>query len=405
MAKFKYEMTNSYGKNKKGTMEASSIEAATAKLTAEGNVILSISEAMDLDSAAWNIQIGSGVKKKDITIFARQFASVLEAGVTVIEALRMVQDQTESKGLRKALFNVQTNVEKGETLAGAMRMEGKVFPDLMLHMVEAGEATGNMEIAFQRVAVQFEKDQKLHSMIVQAMIYPIMVLVVAAIVIVVLMMNVIPNFVTVFDQLDSELPTPTKIVMAVSDFFVNNPLVIFGGIGAIIAIILVVQKTEVGKQFTSKLVLKIPVFRNFSVKSSAAKFAMTMSTLIVAGVPLVDCVGITAGIIQNRVIRKSLEDAKADVLEGIPLSEPLENSGIFPPMLPHMVKIGEETGTVDTMLDKVADYYEEETEAAAKTLTTIMEPVTIILLALVVGTVVMAIVMPMMGIYDAAGKA
>ena len=404
MAKFKYEMTNSYGKNKKGTMEASSIEAATAKLTAEGNVILSISEAMDLDSAAWNIQIGSGVKKKDITIFARQFASVLEAGVTVIEGLRMVQDQTESKALRKALFNVQTSVEKGETLAGAMKMEGKVFPDLLIHMIEAGEATGNMEIAFQRVAVQFEKDQKLHSLLIQSMIYPIMVLVVAAVVIVVLMMNVIPNFVEVFRDLDTELPTPTKIVMAVSDFFVNNPLVIFGIIGAIIALVILTKKTETGKQITSKLVLKIPAFRNFSVKSSAAKFATTMSTLIVAGVPLVECVGIVAGIIENRVIRKSLEEAKADVLEGIPLSEPLENSGIFPPMLSHMVKIGEETGTVETMLDKVADYYEEETENATKALTAIMEPVTIILLAVVVGGVVMAIVMPMMGIYQAAGS-
>ncbi len=404
MAKFKYEMTNSYGKNKKGTMEASSIEAATAKLTAEGNVILSISEAMDLDSAAWNIQIGSGVKKKDITIFARQFASVLEAGVTVIEGLRMVQDQTENKALRKALFNVQTSVEKGETLAGAMKMEGKVFPDLLIHMVEAGEATGNMEIAFQRVAVQFEKDQKLHSLLVQSMIYPIMVLVVAAVVIVVLMMNVIPNFVEVFRDLDTELPTPTKIVMAVSDFFVGNPIVIFGIIGAVIALVILTKKTETGKQITSKLVLKIPAFRNFSVKSSAAKFATTMSTLIVAGVPLVECVGIVAGIIENRVIRKSLEDAKADVLEGIPLSEPLENSGIFPPMLSHMVKIGEETGTVETMLDKVADYYEEETENATKALTAIMEPVTIILLAVVVGGVVMAIVMPMMGIYQAAGS-
>ena len=178
MAKFKYKMTDPYGKEKNGTMEASSIEAARAKLTAEGNVAMELSEALDLDNAAWNIQFGSGVKKKDITIFARQFASVLEAGVTVIDGLRMVQDQTENKALRKALFNVQTNVEKGETLAGAMKMEGKVFPDLLIHMVQAGEATGNMEVAFQRVAVQFEKDQKLRSMLIQSMIYPVMVLVV-----------------------------------------------------------------------------------------------------------------------------------------------------------------------------------------------------------------------------------
>lgn len=402
MAKFKYKMTDPYGKEKNGTMEASSIEAARAKLTAEGNVVLDLSEALDLDNAAWNIQFGTGVKKKDITIFARQFASVLEAGVTVIDGLRMVQDQTENKALRKALFNVQTNVEKGETLAGAMKMEGKVFPELLIHMVQAGEATGNMEVAFKRVAVQFEKDQKLHSMLIQSMIYPIMVLIVAVIVVVVLMMKVIPQFVSVFDSLGQELPTPTKIVMAVSDYFVNNPIVIFGAIGAIIVLVMVAKKTEQGKQLISRIVLKLPVFKDFSVKSAAAKFSTTMSTLIVAGVPMVEAVGIVADIIENRVIRQSLHDAKADVLEGIPLSEPLETAGIFPPMLPHMVKIGEETGAVESMLDKVADYYEQETENAAKALTTIMEPITIILLAVVVGGVVMAIVMPMMGIYQAA---
>ena len=269
-------------------------------------------------------------------------------------------------------------------------------------MVQAGEATGNMEVAFKRVAVQFEKDQKLHSMMVQSMIYPIMVLIVAVVVVVVLMMKVIPQFVSVFDSLDQELPTPTKIVMAVSDYFVNNPIVIFGAIGALVVLVMLAKKTEQGKQLISRIVLKLPVFKDFSVKSAAAKFSTTMSTLIVAGVPMVDAVGIVADIIENRVIRQSLHDAKADVLEGIPLSEPLETAGIFPPMLPHMVKIGEETGAVESMLDKVADYYEQETENAAKALTTIMEPITIILLAVVVGGVVMAIVMPMMGIYQAA---
>lgn len=384
-------------------MEASSEQAAVAKLTAEGSVVLSISEAMDLDNQAWNVQIGSGVKKKDITIFCRQFYSILEAGVTVIDGLRMIQDQTENKTLRKHLFNVQTSVEKGETLAGAMKLEGKVFPDLLIHMVEAGEATGNLEIAFQRVSVQFEKDQKIQSLLVQSMIYPVIVLVVAAVVIVVLMMTVIPNFVEVFESLDSELPAPTKIVMAASDFFVNNPIVIFGVIGGVIALVLVVKNTEQGKQFSSRLVLKIPAVKDFSIKSSATKFATTMSTLIMAGVPMVEAVGIVSGVIQNRVIRQSLVDAKEDILQGIPLSEPLELAGIFPPMVHHMMKIGEETGTVEVMLDKIAEYYEEETENATKTLTALMEPATIVLLAVVVGGVVMAIVMPMMGIYQAAG--
>lgn len=401
MAKFRYRATNPYGKEVTSTMESANIEAARAKLTAEGFVVLDISETSDFENLM-NLQIGGKPSKKQITLFCRQFASVLEAGVTVIDGLRMVQDQTENKRLRASLFNVQTNVEKGETLANAMKMEGNIFPELLLHMVEAGEATGSMEIAFQRVALQFEKDQKIKSLLIQSMIYPIVVIIVAVAVVIILMSTVIPNFKSVFDSMDQELPLPTRIVMGVSDWVVANPILLAAIFAVIIGSIMFFVKSETGKQMMSRITLAIPITRNFATKSAATKFSTTMSTLIVAGVPMVEAVDIVADIMGNRVIRQSLHDAKADVMEGIPLSEPLERAGLFPQMLAHMVRIGEETGAIESMLDKVADYYELETENATKALTTIMEPATIIVLAVVVGGVIGAIVMPMMGMYEAA---
>lgn len=403
MATYKYRITDKYGKDKKGTVEANSEEAATAKLKGDGAVVHSLKETTSVDDAAWNISIGNPVKLKDITLFCRQFYSILNAGVTVVEGLKMLQGSTENKVLRKSIYNVQVNVEKGETLANAMALEGKVFPDLLINMVAAGEATGNLSVAFERICTQFEKDQKLRSMLIGAMIYPVVVLVVAVIVVIVLMVVVIPNFQAVFAEMGESLPLPTRIVIAVSDFMVANIIWVIGGLIALIAAIVSAKNTETGKQFTSRMCLKLPLVKDFSVKNAAAKFSMTMSTLVVSGVPLVEALGIVANVVENRVVRKVLNDAREDVMQGIPMSEPIEASEVFPQMVHHMIRIGEETGNTEAMLDKVAEYYEQEVETATKNLTTAMEPMIILLLAVVCGGVVGAIVMPMMQIYSMAG--
>lgn len=403
MATFKYRITDKYGKDKKGTVEANSEEAATAKLKGEGAIVHSIKETTSVDDAAWNISIGNPVKLKDITLFCRQFYSILNAGVTVVEGLKMLEDSTENKVLRKSIYNVQVNVEKGETLANAMALEGKVFPDLLINMVAAGEATGNLSVAFERICTQFEKDQKLRSMLIGAMIYPVVVLIVAVIVVIILMVVVIPNFQEVFAEMGESLPLPTRIVIAVSDFMVANIVWVIAGIIGLIAAIISAKNTEAGKQFTSRMCLKIPLIKDFSVKNAAAKFSMTMSTLVVSGVPLVEALGIVANVVENRVIRKVLNDAREEVMQGVPMSEPIEASEVFPQMVHHMIRIGEETGNTEAMLDKVAEYYEQEVENATKNLTTAMEPAVIIVLAVVCGGVVGAIVMPMMQIYTMAG--
>lgn len=403
MAKYKYIITDSSGKESKGTLEAKTKELALKRLQRDGIVILSLEKAFSLEDQSWNIQIGTGVKTKEICVFCRQFYSILEAGVTVIEGLRLIQEQTENKYLREALQHVQTNVEKGESLATAMQMENKIFPSLLINMVAAGEATGNLEIAFQRISTQLEKDIKLKSTLKQAMIYPVVVLIVAVIVVIVLMIKVIPSFKEALTSIDVELPLPTRIVMSASDFITNNFIAVIAMLIGIVVAVIVAKGSEIGKKITSQIALKIPIFRNLSVKSAAAKFSMTLSTLIVAGVPLVEAIGVVANVIDNRIIRKSLLDAREEVMQGIPLSEPLEAGGIFPPMVYHMVKIGEETGSTEKMLDKIADYYEEEVMSATKALTTMLEPLVLILLAVVVGGVIMAIIMPMLSIYQAVG--
>lgn len=403
MATFKYRITDRYGKDKRGTVEANSEEAATAKLKGEGAIVHFIKETTSVDDAAWNISIGNPVKLKDITLFCRQFYSILNAGVTVVDGLKMLEDSTENKILRKSIYNVQVNVEKGETLANAMALEGKVFPDLLINMVAAGEATGNLSIAFERICTQFEKDQKLRSMLIGAMIYPVVVLVVAVIVVIVLMVVVIPQFQEVFSMMGEQLPLPTRIVIAVSEFMQANLIWVIGGIIALIGVIIYAKNTETGKQITSRMCLKIPIVKDFSIKNASAKFSMTMSTLVMSGVPLVEALGIVANVVENRVVRKVLNESREEVMQGVPMSEPIEASEVFPQMVYHMLRIGEETGNTEAMLDKVAEYYEQEVEAATKNLTTAMEPAVIILLAVVVGGVVGAIVMPMMQIYSMAG--
>lgn len=403
MATFKYRITDRYGKDKKGTVEANSEEAAAAKLKGDGAIVHFIKETKSVDDAAWNITIGNPVKLKDITLFCRQFYSILNAGVTVVDGLKMLEDSTENKTLRKSIYNVQVNVEKGETLANAMALEGKVFPDLLINMVAAGEATGNLSVAFERICTQFEKDQKLRSILVGAMIYPVVVLVVAVIVVIVLMVVVIPQFQQVFDMMGEQLPLPTRIVIGVSEFMKSNLVWVIGGIIGFVGLIIYAKNTETGKQITSRMCLKIPIVKDFSIKNASAKFSMTMSTLVMSGVPLVEALGIVANVVENRVVRKVLNDSREEVMQGIPMSEPIEASEVFPQMVYHMLRIGEETGNTEAMLDKVAEYYEQEVEAATKNLTTAMEPAVIILLAVVVGGVVGAIVMPMMQIYSMAG--
>ncbi|MBQ3784080.1 MAG: type II secretion system F family protein [Lachnospiraceae bacterium] len=399
MATYEYTAVDRAGKQKKGTMEAQTEERVKDFLKSEGLIPITIKEQSILSK---DISFGrKRVKARDLSVFCRQFNSILNAGVTILNALNMLSEQTENKVLREAIKQVQIDVEKGESLTVAMSKHAQTFPPIMIHMVEAGEASGSLEVAFERLAVQFEKQAKTSGLIKKAMVYPCVVVVVAIVVVIVMLVVVFPQFEEMFDQVGGDLPAITKIVMSLSEFvqhfwwllIILNAGLIFGFI--------TFKKSENGQQFLSKLALNMPVVRGLTTKSSSATLARTLSTLLAAGITLVDAVEISSKVISNVIVRTALSDSVDEIKRGIPLSVPLQESGVFPPMLYQMTRIGEETGNIEGMLEKIADYYEEEVENTTAALTSLLEPMIIVVLGFLVGFILLSIYMPMLGMYSA----
>ncbi len=400
---FSYIAIGKDGKEKKGSMAAQSSENVIVALKADGFIPLSVS-AQSFLSKDVNITFGALVKVKDLSLFCRQITGIINAGVSIIEALEIIAEQTANKYLKKALLDTQVAVEKGESLADAMRQQGKIFPPILINMVDAGEASGSLEIAFERMATQFEKEAKIKAMVKKAMIYPCIVGMVSIGVIIVMMTIVIPNFESLFAQMDAELPAITKVVRNMSHFLIDSWYILVVVVGALIASFILYKKTPAGQLQLAKLALKVPVFGNLNVKSYSTRYARTISTLLAAGISLIDALEITAKTIDNVVIRQALLNARDEVARGVPLSVPLKASGVFPSMVCHMTKIGEETGNIEGMLTRLADYYDEEVEMATQSLTAAIEPFVILFLAGIVCLLIAAIMSPMMSMYDAMDK-
>ena len=396
---FSYIAITKDGKEKKGSIEAASTEQANASLKSEGLIPISISEQSIL-SKDINITFGSLVKPRDLSLFCRQILGVISAGVSIIEALSMVSDSTQNKYLKNAIKDTQSGVEKGETLASAMRAQGKIFPPILLNMVEAGESSGSLEVAFLRMSVHFEKDTKLKAMVKKALIYPCVVGVVALAVVVLMLMFVIPKFMDMFDDLGTKMPALTMAVINMSDFMVNYWYVMLATIIFIVVGVKMFQRSSTGEKMLAEISLKIPLFGSLIIKSASSRYARTLSTLMAAGIPLVDGLEITAKTMDNVLLKKALMNAKDEVTRGVPLSTPLRACGYFPPMVCHMTKIGEETGNIEGMLDKLADYYDEEVEMATQALTAAMEPMIIVVMAVIVGVLIAAIMSPMLTMYQ-----
>ena len=402
MAEFQYRVITPEGKEKKGTMEGKSIEQVTGVLKAQKNVILSVSEA-SLMSRDINFSLGGRVSARDYSIFCRQFVSIISAGVSIINALEMMRDQTENRTLKKALGEVYEDVSKGESMAGAMKKHSKVFPSMLCNMVEAGEASGSMEVAFERMAVQFEKENKLKQSVKKAMIYPIVLLVVMVGVLFLMMIWVIPNFMGMFAELDTELPPITQAVVNMSDFVIAKWWLILLVVAAAIALFKVYAASPSGKFVLGGIALKIPVFGKLQTKSECARLGRTLCTLLGAGVPMMDAIEITGRSMENVHYKKAMMDAKDQVMRGMALSRPLKTCGLFPPMVVHMVSIGEETGNIETMLENVANYYEDDVQVATEQVMALMEPMIIVVMAIVVGVLIMAIMQPMLTLYESIG--
>lgn len=400
MATYGYEIIDKDGKIKKGSIDAESMDKAKADLKGQGMTVISLTEQSMLTKDI-EIDIGGKPTNRDLSVFCRQFVSMTKAGVTIVEAMRMLCEQTENKKLQKALDDVRVNMEKGESLAGSLSKHPKVFPSIMVNMVAAGEASGSLEKSLDRVATQLERNSKTQALVKKAMMYPIMLLLIALAVIILMLTFVIPQYSDMFKDLGTELPGITLAVMAASDFVKAWWYAIIAVVAVVVMGLKYFGTTDMGKHVYGKIALSIPAVKNLVVKSAASSMARTMSTLMGAGVPMVEAVEIVSKTMTNIWFKEALMEARDQIMLGVPLSRPLETSGLFPPMVYHMVRIGEESGAIEDMLDKLADYYEEEVEMAVQSLMAAMEPLIIVVLAGIVGTLIAAVMAPMMTMYSA----
>lgn len=397
MAQYSYKaMDNKTGKQVKGSVEAVSEDKAREKLKSEGYVVQDIKETGTKGSKR-----SKKVKDKDLAVFCKQFVAVLNAGVTVITALEMMAEQMENKTLQRGIREAQAYVQKGGTLSDGFKLNPKIFPPMLINMVAAGEMSGSLEVAFDRLTTHFENGNALKSKVKSAMTYPIVILCVVIAVVVVLLLKVIPIFAEMFEDMGAELPLPTQMLVSFSNFLVAYWWAVAIVVAAVIYGFIAYGKTEAGSLLYSKIAIKAPLFGNLTVKSAAATFARTLATLMAAGIPLIDAIEQVAKMQKNRIIREGLLDAKNQVAKGVPLSKPIRDMGIFPAMLPQMTKIGEETGNIEDMMEKVADYYEMEVNDATDALTSMMEPLIICVMGVVVGGIILCIYSPMLSMYDA----
>lgn len=403
MPGFNYTAINRNGKRVRSSLDASSIETAKSSLRGAGYTILDIKEQTTLNRDI-EIPFLGNPKAKDMAVFCRQFVSILRAGVSVASVLAMLGQQTSNKKLRAAIREMQADVEKGEALATSMRRHPKIFPAILVNMVSAGEASGNLEESFRQMELYFERSKRTKSKVTSAMIYPCVLIVVMIVVLIVMMTKIIPNFLKTFEDMDAELPKLTLGVMAVCEWFKSwwwVPLLV---LAALIVGGVLFHRTDKGKHFFGWLARKTPVVGNLTVKTACATFCRTMEVLIGSGLTLTDSMDLAASNMGNIYYLEAIRDARALVAEGTPLRESLVRTGIFPPMVSNLVGVGEETGDLQSMMGKVADYYDEEVDEATKKLLNLMEPAIIIFMAVFVVIIVLAIYLPMINMTKAFDK-
>lgn len=403
MPGFNYTAINRNGKRVRSSLDASSIETAKSSLRGAGYTILDIKEQTTLNRDI-EIPFLGKPKAKDMAVFCRQFVSILRAGVSVASVLSMLGQQTGNKKLRAAIREMQADVEKGESLATSMRRHPKIFPAILVNMVAAGESSGNLEESFRQMELYFDRSKRTKSKVTSAMIYPCVLIVVMIVVLIVMMTKIIPNFLKTFEDMDADLPKITLGVMAVCEWFKSwwwVPLLV---LAALIVGGVLFHRTDKGKHFFGWLARKTPVVGNLTVKTACATFCRTMEVLIGSGLTLTDSMDLAASNMGNIYYLEAIRDARALVAEGTPLRESLVRTGIFPPMVSNLVGVGEETGDLQSMMGKVADYYDEEVEEATKKLLNLMEPAIIIFMAVFVVIIVLAIYLPMINMTKAFDK-
>ena len=401
MANFKYKAINSEGQRIEGSQSADSESQVREMLLSNQYYPLSIEKENSKSKKSFSFN--SKVKLKDIAVFCRQFYVMLDSGLSIGKALNILIEQGEKPKIREALIGVNGDLKRGETLANSMRKRKDVFPNLLTSMIDAGERSGNLDIILKRMAEYYEKETKIRGKIKSAMIYPIVLGVVAIIAITFILTFVMPTFVQMFEENNVDLPTSTKMVLGTSKMLGKYGIIIF--LILVTAIILLGKylKSEEGQYKLSVINLKIPVIKKLTQKIIVSRFTRTMGIVSSSGMSLVTSLEIVASVVGNKIAEKELLKVKEKVLKGEGLGDSIMKIKIFPPMLASMVKVGEEAGSLDSILDKTADFYDDELEREIQTATALIEPSMIVLMGIIIGFLLISILTPMFKMYNSIG--
>jgi type IV pilus assembly protein PilC len=399
MAEFVWEARARTGEVRKGSMEAESEDAVNQRLKSQQLQPTKVKKK----AKEINIQFGSGVTQKDIVTFTRLFATMIDAGLPIVQCLDILQAQTDNKRFAVVLRDVKASVEQGATFSDSLRRHPKVFDHLYVNLVQAGEVGGILDTILNRLAVYIEKAMKLRSQVRGAMVYPSIVIVVFIAVLSILLIFVIPGFETMFKDFGAkdELPGITRVVMNISKGFVGNLPYVFLGMTGLIFGVGYAYRTPRGKKFIHKWMLRAPVLGMVLRKIAVARFTRTLGTLLASGVPILDALEIVAKTAGNVIVEEAIMYARQKIAEGKNMAQPLAETDVFPPMVVQMVGVGEQTGALDTMLNKIADFYEDEVDVAVSAMTSLIEPVLMVGIGGTVGVVLIAMYMP---IFSIAGK-
>lgn len=397
MAKFKYRVMNSDGEKINGTHEANSREEVIDFISGNGYYPLLVEEVKE--SKNIELSFNEKVRIKDLAIFCRQFYTMLDAGVPILTCLKILSDQIQNKKLREAIIKVHEDVETGEVLSDAMRKHKDVFPDLLISLTASGEASGSLDSVMLRMATNYEKENKINNKVKSAMIYPIVLGCVAIIAVVFILVYVMPTFMDIFEGNGTQLPWSTRFLLGLSSSIQNNWIIILFFIIMVGLGLKIFLKTEQGILIVSKLKLKLPVLKKLNEMIIVSRFTRTLSILMASGLPLIKALEIVSEVVGNKIVESAMINIKDNVMRGESLYSSMKESDMFPSMLYSMIKVGEETGSLDDILNKTADFYDEELESTIQASVALLEPILIVVMGLVIGFIVISIMLPMFDSY------
>lgn len=400
MQMYKYAGRTRDGALKRGTIEGTSRRDAMNKLRKQG---ISPRELTETKPSIFNRDLsigGNRVKAEDFVIYCRQFATLIRAGVTIVEATNILTEQTESKALKKTLQEVERDIRGGIAFSTAVEKHPRIFPPLFANMVRAGEMTGNLDDTLDRMASYYEKQHSLKKNIQSTMAYPIILTTLIIGVVIFLLVYIIPQFTGIYDQFDSELPAITQFILKISEIVQDLWWLVLIIIAVVIGLFIFLYKTNKPFNYSVHVaLLKMPIFGPLLQKAAIARMTRTLSSLFSSAVPILEALHIVAKVVENPVISKVVTDSRTNLEEGGTLSEPLSEHWVFPPLVHQMTAIGEQTGTLDYMLERIADFYEEDVDRTVETLRSLIEPVMIVMLAFVVGFIVLSVMIPMFQVF------